>query len=329
MARRPHRCDHRRGQQGRHDVAVRVAVDAPRRRAVVDQGDALLPPARATGSRSPPAAEWDALLRRRRRPARAPRGDAVVLLRRRARRRGDARPAREPHVLVVLREPVSRAISFFTYQKIRLRFPADYPIADYLAAADRLDRRRLPRSREREVHGVPRWLLRRLPPGLARHASAPSACTSSTSSGSSATRSATLHDTAAVARPRSRALPRRRAQLREPHHRVQEQGLPAGRARRQRPARAGAAPSSRRQAQAARLLLPAQRPSGRGARSPTRCAPSSRRATRSRTRGSPSSSTPPGSPLPGWLSPTATDRSGVARRRVVAALATAGSSIGA
>ena len=44
----------------------------------------------------------------------------------------------DPHVLVVLREPVSRAISFFTYQKVRLRFPADYPISDYLAAADRL-----------------------------------------------------------------------------------------------------------------------------------------------------------------------------------------------
>jgi hypothetical protein len=43
-----------------------------------------------------------------------------------------------PHVLLVLREPVSRAISFFTYQKVRLRFPADYPIEDYLAAADRL-----------------------------------------------------------------------------------------------------------------------------------------------------------------------------------------------
>jgi len=38
----------------------------------------------------------------------------------------------------VLREPVSRAISFFTYQKMRLRFPADYPITDYLVAAERL-----------------------------------------------------------------------------------------------------------------------------------------------------------------------------------------------
>jgi hypothetical protein len=43
-----------------------------------------------------------------------------------------------PHALVVLREPVSRAVSFFTYQKIRLRFPAEYPITDYLATADRL-----------------------------------------------------------------------------------------------------------------------------------------------------------------------------------------------
>jgi hypothetical protein len=44
----------------------------------------------------------------------------------------------DPRALLVLREPVSRAISFFTYQKIRLRFPADYPITDYLAVADRL-----------------------------------------------------------------------------------------------------------------------------------------------------------------------------------------------
>jgi hypothetical protein len=43
-----------------------------------------------------------------------------------------------PHALVVLREPVSRALSFFTYQKVRLRFPPDYSIAEYLAAADRL-----------------------------------------------------------------------------------------------------------------------------------------------------------------------------------------------
>jgi Sulfotransferase domain len=44
----------------------------------------------------------------------------------------------DPRALIVLREPVSRALSFFNYQKIRLRFPADYPVTDYLAAADEL-----------------------------------------------------------------------------------------------------------------------------------------------------------------------------------------------
>ncbi|HXY94025.1 MAG TPA: sulfotransferase domain-containing protein [Acidimicrobiia bacterium] len=43
-----------------------------------------------------------------------------------------------PRIIVALREPVSRAISFFTYQKARLRFPADLSFAEYLAAADRL-----------------------------------------------------------------------------------------------------------------------------------------------------------------------------------------------
>jgi hypothetical protein len=43
-----------------------------------------------------------------------------------------------PRILVSLREPVSRAISFFEYQKVRLRFPADLSFADYLAAADAL-----------------------------------------------------------------------------------------------------------------------------------------------------------------------------------------------
>jgi hypothetical protein len=43
-----------------------------------------------------------------------------------------------PHILLLFREPVERAISFFTYQKVRLRFPADLSIRDYLAAADRL-----------------------------------------------------------------------------------------------------------------------------------------------------------------------------------------------
>jgi hypothetical protein len=44
----------------------------------------------------------------------------------------------DPRVVVVLREPVSRAVSFFRYQKARLRFPADLTLDEYLADADRL-----------------------------------------------------------------------------------------------------------------------------------------------------------------------------------------------
>src|SRR5262245_52623249 len=43
----------------------------------------------------------------------------------------------DPHVILVLREPVARAVSFFKYQKVRLRFPEDLPIEQYLAEADR------------------------------------------------------------------------------------------------------------------------------------------------------------------------------------------------
>ena len=41
-------------------------------------------------------------------------------------------------VVLVFREPVARAISFFAYQKTRLRLPSEMPMADYLAIADRL-----------------------------------------------------------------------------------------------------------------------------------------------------------------------------------------------
>ena len=44
-------------------------------------------------------------------------------------------PAR---VIVVLREPVSRLVSFFTSQKARLRIASDMSLAAYLAEADRL-----------------------------------------------------------------------------------------------------------------------------------------------------------------------------------------------
>ncbi|MGQ0802672.1 MAG: sulfotransferase domain-containing protein [Actinomycetota bacterium] len=40
--------------------------------------------------------------------------------------------------IVVLREPVSRLVSFFTFQKTRLRIPESMTLVEYLAAADRL-----------------------------------------------------------------------------------------------------------------------------------------------------------------------------------------------
>lgn len=45
---------------------------------------------------------------------------------------GDAR------VLVVLREPVARLVSYFTFQQARLRIPAEMTLHDYLAHADTL-----------------------------------------------------------------------------------------------------------------------------------------------------------------------------------------------
>ena len=48
----------------------------------------------------------------------------------------DALP--DPRIVLVLREPVGRAISFFRYQKVRLRLAEDLPFADYLDTADRL-----------------------------------------------------------------------------------------------------------------------------------------------------------------------------------------------
>jgi hypothetical protein len=46
----------------------------------------------------------------------------------------------DPRAIVVLREPVSRFVSFFEYQKVRLRIPESMPIEEYLSIADRLDR---------------------------------------------------------------------------------------------------------------------------------------------------------------------------------------------
>lgn len=43
-----------------------------------------------------------------------------------------------PRIVLVLREPVARAISFFEYQKVRLRFPETMTMEEYLAEADAL-----------------------------------------------------------------------------------------------------------------------------------------------------------------------------------------------
>ena len=44
-----------------------------------------------------------------------------------------------PQILLLLREPVARAISFFKYQKVRLRIPVELPLQEYLERADALD----------------------------------------------------------------------------------------------------------------------------------------------------------------------------------------------
>jgi hypothetical protein len=44
----------------------------------------------------------------------------------------------EARILLCFREPISRFVSFFTYQKARLRIPEEMTIAEYLAAGDRL-----------------------------------------------------------------------------------------------------------------------------------------------------------------------------------------------
>ena len=208
----------------------------------------------------------------------------------------------DPHALVVvLREPVSRAISFFTYQKVRLRFPADYPITDYLAAADRLTADRLPRPREREVHGVPRRLLRRLPPRLARRARHRSRA-----------RRRLRPARRRPGRPRCTRPPRGSAstpRASPPTRSAPRTARPGTRARASSASRSPATtsssaccavtPSVKRKLRA--VLLPAQRPSRRGAHPRRGARRARRRATRSPTRGSLSSSTTPGSPLPGWL----------------------------
>ncbi|MSO38290.1 MAG: hypothetical protein EXQ69_08585 [Acidimicrobiia bacterium] len=44
----------------------------------------------------------------------------------------------QPRVILLFREPVARALSFFDYQKVRLRFASDMTLDRYLTEADRL-----------------------------------------------------------------------------------------------------------------------------------------------------------------------------------------------
>ncbi len=318
MAPRPHRCDHRRGQQGRHDVVVRVAVDASRRRAVVRsrRRGSSSPRATASRSRRPPSgtptspmpATGRCTSKRRRRTSTAarpsPRRCATRLV--------------DPHALVVLREPVSRAISFFTYQKIRLRFPADY--SDHRVPRGRrpAHRRRLRRSREREVHGVPRRVLRRLPARLARRARRRPRARHRLRRGSSATRSprCTRPPPGSASIPRDSPPTRSAPRTAPPGTRARASSGSRSPATTGSSACCAAIPSS--SASSARSTtastgVPPRSPS------PTRCAPSSRRATRSRTRRLAQQLDAAGIPLPGWLSPS--DRAfRRQRRRVVAPL---------
>ena len=253
MARRTHRRDHRGRQQGGDHLAVRLAVDPSRRRAVVDQGDALLP-ARALRAAARAGLGVGRLLRRCRRPPGAPRGDAVVLLRRRgaspramrdrlvepARARRAPRAGEPGHLVLHLPEGAAA---------LPRRLP-DRPTTSPPPTGSAPTTSSTPRTRSTwrsaaaaTPTSCPAWLdtlgTERVHVDRLRSAS-------------STTRRRTLRDHGHVARARPAPLPGRRAQLREPHHRVQEQGVPAGRARGQRPARAGAPPPSRRQAQAPR-----------------------------------------------------------------------------
>ncbi len=46
-----------------------------------------------------------------------------------------------PKIVILLREPVGRALSFFEYQKVRLRIPRDLTLEDYLGRVDALQDR--------------------------------------------------------------------------------------------------------------------------------------------------------------------------------------------
>ena len=136
--------------------------------------------------------------------------------------------------------PVSRAISFFTLPEDPAALPRRLPDHRLPRRGRPAHRRRLPRSRQREVHGVPRRVLRRLPPGLARRARhRPRA--HHRLRRLVGEQVATLHDTATWLGLDPARFPADALSSENRTTGYKSQGLPAGRARRQRQARARAA----------------------------------------------------------------------------------------
>ena len=162
-----------------------------------------------------------------------------------------------PKVVVVLREPVSRLVSFFTFQKARLRLPADMTLGEYVAAGDRFGAADF-RDPDKEpwfgfrggcyADYLPAWLDasgRRPARGVLRRSHRPA------DRGAPGPRG--------MARDRPGGVSEIRAQLGEPHDGLSQPRLPAGGARVQRPVRAVPPAPSRAQGAAPRRVLPGQR----------------------------------------------------------------------
>ncbi len=262
------------------------------------------------GEPLPPAAEWDAYF--------AEAGDRPVRL--------EATPSYfyggsavaeamrdrlvDPHALVVLREPVSARHLVLHVPEDPAALPRRLPHHRLPRHGRPAHRRRLRRSRQREVHGVPRRVLRRLPPRMARRARRRPTSASSTSTGSSATRSPRC------TRPRRGSASIRRGS--PPTRSAPRTARPATRARASSDSRSPATTSSSACCGGTPRSSASCAPSTTGSTavpprspSPMPCAPSWPHATRNPTPGSLSSSAAAGIALPGWLSPSDPRRSGV------------------
>ena len=204
-----------------------------------------------------------------------------LLLRRPRRRRGaSSSELVDPHVLLVLREPVARAISFFKYQKVRLRFPAG-PLHRRLPRAGRPPRAP-PTSTTPTTRSTWRSAAAATPTTspTGSTASAPAGCASSGSRTSS-------RDPGRCWRPSPTALGLDPARF--PDEALSSENRTTGyrnaRFQRlalagQRPARAGLPTPSRVKRKLRALLLPAQRHRDAPTTIPARSAPSSPRRYR-------------------------------------------------